>query len=114
MLSKRPNKLATTRVFARALEVNGLPRKIVIDKSGPNTAGITAINRILTRFGCPIAIAMVRIKDLNIDLGAPPVRANRRGSSRTIALSRSGSGQCLGSSPSSRLRQRSKASKWLT
>jgi hypothetical protein len=54
MLSKRRNKTAATKFFARALEVNGLPRKIVIDKSGANTAGINAINRMLRRFGCPI------------------------------------------------------------
>ena len=65
MLSKRRNKTAATKFFARALEVNGLPRKIVIDKSGANTAGINAINRMLRRFGCPIPIEMVRIKYLN-------------------------------------------------
>ena len=65
MLSKRRNKAAATKFFARALEVNGLPRKIVIDKSGANTAGITAINRMLKRFGCPIRIETVRIKFLN-------------------------------------------------
>jgi putative transposase len=51
--------------FARALEVNGLPRKIVIDRSGANTVGINAINRILRRFGCPTPIEMVRIKYFN-------------------------------------------------
>lgn len=51
--------------FARALAVNGLPRKIVIDKSGANTADITAVNRMLKRFGCPIPIEMVRITFLN-------------------------------------------------
>lgn len=65
MLSKRRNKAAATKFFARVLEVNGLPRKIVIDKSGANTAGINAINRMLKRFGCPIPIEMVRIKYLN-------------------------------------------------
>lgn len=35
MLSKRRNKTAATEFFSWALEVNGLPRKIVIDKSGP-------------------------------------------------------------------------------
>jgi len=65
MLSKRRNKPAATRFFARALEVNGLPRKIVIDRSGANTAGINAVNRMLRSFGCPIPIKMVRIKYLN-------------------------------------------------
>lgn len=65
MLSKRRNKAAATKFFARALELNGLPRKIVIDKSGANTAGIKAINKMLKGFGCPIPIEMVRRKFLN-------------------------------------------------
>lgn len=65
MLSKRRNKTAATKFFARTLEVNGLPRKIVIDRSGANTAGINAINCMLRSFGCRIPIEMVRIKYLN-------------------------------------------------
>ncbi|WP_164662171.1 IS6 family transposase [Tropicibacter sp. Alg240-R139] len=65
MLSLRRNKAAATKFFARMLEINGLPRKIVIDKSGANTAGIKAINKMLKGFGCPIPIEMVRRKYLN-------------------------------------------------
>ncbi len=65
MLSKRRNKAAATKSFARALEANGLPRKIVIDKSGANTAGIKAINKMLKGFGCPVPIEMVGRKYLN-------------------------------------------------
>jgi putative transposase len=65
MLSGRRNKAAATKFFARALETNGMPRKIVIDKSGANTAGINEINRTLKRFGCPVPIEMVRIRYLN-------------------------------------------------
>ena len=65
MLSERRNNPSAIKFFARALEVNGLPRQIVIDKSGANTAGIIAINRMLKRFGCQIPIEMVRIKYLN-------------------------------------------------
>ena len=65
MLSNRRNKAAATKFFARALEVNGLPRKIVIDKSGTNTAGIKIINKMLKGFGCPIPIEAVRRKFLN-------------------------------------------------
>lgn len=65
MLSRRRNKPAATKFFAQMLEVNGLPRKIVIDKSGANTAGIKAINKMLKGFGCPIPIEMVRRKYLN-------------------------------------------------
>ncbi len=65
MLSERRNKPAATKFFARMLEVNRLPRKIVIDKSGANTAGIKAINKMLRGFGCPIPIERVRQKYLN-------------------------------------------------
>lgn len=65
MLSRRRNKSAATKFFARMLEANGFPRKIVIDKSGANTAGIKAINKMLKGFGCPISIEMVRRKYLN-------------------------------------------------
>ena len=65
MLSQRRNKPAATKFFARMLEINGLPQKIVIDKSGANTAGIKAINKMLKGFGCPIPIEMVRRKYLN-------------------------------------------------
>lgn len=65
MLSKRRNKAAATKFFARALEAKGLPRKIVIDRTGANTAGINALNRMLKSYGGPIPIEMVRIKYLN-------------------------------------------------
>ena len=65
MLSKRRNKAAATKFFARALEANGLLRKIVIDKSGASTAGIKAINKMLKGFGCPIPLEMARRQYLN-------------------------------------------------
>jgi transposase-like protein len=40
MLSRRRNKAAATKSFACALETNGMPRKIVIDKCGANTASM--------------------------------------------------------------------------
>lgn len=65
MLSRRRNKAAATKFFARALEANGMPQKVVIDKSGANTAGIDEINRMLRCFGCPIPIERLRIKYLD-------------------------------------------------
>lgn len=65
MLSRRRNKPAATKFFARMLEVNGLTRKIVIDESVANTGGIKAINKMLKGFGCPIPIEMVSRKFLN-------------------------------------------------
>lgn len=61
---KRRNKMAATKFFARALEVNGLPRKIVIDRCGAYTAGINAVNRVPRSFGYLIPIETVRIKYL--------------------------------------------------
>ena len=65
MLSERRTKPAVINFFARAMEVNSLPRKIVIDKSAANTEEIRDINWMLKRFGCVISIEMVRIKYLN-------------------------------------------------
>ena len=64
MLSRRRIKPAATKFFARMLEVDGLPGKIVIDKSGASIAGINAVNKMLKGFGCPIPIEMVRQKFL--------------------------------------------------
>ena len=54
MLLQRRNKPATIKFFARKLDTSDLPRKSVIDKSSNNTAGITAINKMLKGFDCPI------------------------------------------------------------
>lgn len=59
------NKPGATKFFARMLEVNELPRSIVIAKSASNTTGLKAINKMLSSFGCPIPIEMVRRKYLN-------------------------------------------------
>ena len=61
MLFKRRNKAAATNFFTRALEVDGLPRKTIFDKSGANTAGIKAINMMLKSSGCPLPIEMVKM-----------------------------------------------------
>lgn len=49
----------------KALCSNGIPSKIVVDKSGANAAGIREVNKILNRFGCPAKIQTVRSKFLN-------------------------------------------------
>ncbi len=64
-LSTHRNKPVATKFLAHAMEANGLPRKIVIDKSAANTFAIKDINRMLKRFGCPVPIEMTRIKYLN-------------------------------------------------
>lgn len=65
MLSERRNTAAAASFFVKALSNNGIPRRIVIDKSGANGAGIKEVNKILKRFGCPTKINTVRSKYLN-------------------------------------------------
>ena len=65
MLSERRNEPAATLFFAKALSTNGIPEKIVIDKSGANTAGIRRVNKILKRFGYQVPITTIRSKYLN-------------------------------------------------
>lgn len=47
MLSERRDQPAAQRFFRKAIATNGLPGKVVIDKSGANLAGLEAINTIL-------------------------------------------------------------------
>ncbi len=61
MLSELCNRAVTTKFFARMLEANGHPRKIVIDKSGANTVG----TKVIKGLGCLIPIKTVRRKYLN-------------------------------------------------
>ncbi|WP_425084717.1 IS6 family transposase [Ruegeria profundi] len=77
MLSERRNKAAATKFLARALELNGLQRRIVIDKSGANTAAIKTIKKILKGYGCPVPIEMVRRKFLN-NIEEPDHRSIKR------------------------------------
>jgi len=65
MLSERRNEPTATLLFSKALSNNGIPEKIVIDKSGANTAGIRGTNKILKRFGCQVPITTIRSKYLN-------------------------------------------------
>ena len=51
MLSKKRDKPAATRFFAKAIGHAGIPRKVAIDKSGANMAGINAINVQLATLG---------------------------------------------------------------
>ena len=62
MLSERRNLSAARRFFRKAIAINGIPNKIVIDKSGANLAGAQAINNIMkiTCAGKPIEILQVK------------------------------------------------------
>lgn len=47
MLSKHRDKAAARRFFRHAIKLNGVPDRVVIDKSGANLAGLQAVDTIL-------------------------------------------------------------------
>ena len=65
MLSERRNRFAARRFFKIAIASNGVPHKIVIDKSGANLAGVEAVNTILKITGTRKMIEILQNKYLN-------------------------------------------------
>ena len=65
MLSERRDKPAARRFFRRAINNNGVPDRIVIDKSGANLAGLEAVNVILKFTGTGQTINILQVKYLN-------------------------------------------------
>ncbi|MEP3510113.1 MAG: DDE-type integrase/transposase/recombinase, partial [Lentilitoribacter sp.] len=51
MLSERRDEAAATAFFIKAIGNTGWPNKIVIDKSGSNTAVLINMNRLLVMYG---------------------------------------------------------------
>ncbi len=65
MLSERRDKPAARRFFRRAIGNNGIPDRIVIDKSGANLAGLEAVNVTLKFAGTGQTIKILQVKYLN-------------------------------------------------
>lgn len=65
MLSERRDLAAARRFFRQAISANGVPERVVIDKSGANLAGLQAMNTILKFTGSGRAIAVRQVKYLN-------------------------------------------------
>ena len=65
MLSKQRDKAAAKRFFKRAIKANGVPQRIVIDKSGANLAGPLRINVGLKFSRAHHRIEILRVKYLN-------------------------------------------------
>lgn len=65
MLSERRDMPAARRFFKRAIGTNGLPERIVIDKSGANLAGLEKVNAILKFTGAGKMIDIIQAKHLN-------------------------------------------------
>lgn len=65
MLSERRDLAAARRFFTRSIETNGVPERVVIDKSGANLAGLQAVNVILKFTGSGRLIEIRQVKYLN-------------------------------------------------
>jgi putative transposase len=65
VLSEKRDETAATALFRQAIDGNGLPSKVVIDKSGSNNAGLESINILLMLAGIFCWIEVLQIKYLN-------------------------------------------------
>ena len=65
MLSKRRDTAAARRFYKQAIGTNGVPDRIVIDRSGANLAGLQGLNIILKFIGAGRIIKFLEVKYLN-------------------------------------------------
>jgi hypothetical protein len=65
MLSERRDEDAATAFFKQAINNNGFPDKVVMDKSGSNYAGLANINLLLILAGFATLIDICQVKYLN-------------------------------------------------
>ena len=65
MLSERHDEEAATAFFKQAINSNGLPEKVLMDKSGANYAGLENINILLMLAGLLSFIEIFQVKYLN-------------------------------------------------
>ncbi|MGC0055895.1 IS6 family transposase (plasmid) [Brucella pituitosa] len=65
MLSERRDLAAARRFFKKVIATNGVPQKVVIDKSEANLVGLQAVNTILKFTGTGKIIEIRQIKYLN-------------------------------------------------
>ena len=65
MLSERRDEAAATAFFKRTIETNGIPDKVVIDKSGANYAGSRNMNILFLFVGFYQFIDILQTKYLN-------------------------------------------------
>jgi putative transposase len=65
MLSERRDLAAARRFFKQAIGTNGVPDRVVIDKSGANLAGLMAVNVILKFTGAGQIVTIRQVKYLN-------------------------------------------------
>jgi putative transposase len=65
MLSEHRDQAAATAFFKQAIDANGFPNKVVMDKSGANYAGLENINTMLMLAGIISFVEIIQVKYLN-------------------------------------------------
>lgn len=65
MLSEHRDTAAARRFFKQAISTNGVPDRVVIDKSGANLAGLQCLNVILKFTNAGRIIKILQVKYLN-------------------------------------------------
>ena len=65
LLSEKRDEAAATAFFAKVIERNGWPEKVVIDKSGANLAGLRNVNLLFVMHGGYRLIEVLQVKYLN-------------------------------------------------
>ena len=65
MLSDHRGEAAATAFFKQAIDANGFPNKVVMDKSGANYAGLENINMLLMLAGLISFVEILQVKYLN-------------------------------------------------
>ena len=65
MLSEQRDEAAAEAFFKQAVGNNGIPAKVVIDKSGANQAGLLNLNLVLFFLGFWPLIEILQVKYLN-------------------------------------------------
>src|SRR5512136_687561 len=65
MLSEKRDEAAATAFFKQAIDANGFPRKVAMDKSGANYAGLENINIVLMLAGLISFVEILQVKYLN-------------------------------------------------
>ena len=65
MLSEKRDEAAATAFFRQAIDNNGFPKKVVMDKSGANYVGMENINILLMLAGLISFVEILQIKYLN-------------------------------------------------
>jgi putative transposase len=66
MLSERRDEAAATAFFKQAIDANGFPKKVVMDKNGANYAGLENINIIVLKLASLISfVEILQVNYLN-------------------------------------------------